>query len=298
VPRPVLFAVDENKESLQAIEAELLDRYGRGYGVVCVGTAAEAEAELARLAEAGEDLALVIAAETLAGGPGSELLGGVRKHHPQAQRALLIDYGNWGKGETGREIFAAMAQRRIDYYLIRPTRPQDELFHQAISTFLLEWQHARRISPHTAYIVAESWSGRAHELREVLGQCALPHKFCLADSDEGRQVVAEVGDGAALPLVVFPNGEYLVDPSNGELMVGAGGPIDPQGREFDLVIVGAGPAGLSAAVYGASEGLRTLVIDSGGIGGQASLSSLIRNYLGFPRGVSGRLLAERAYEQA
>ncbi len=296
--RPVLFAVDENEESLQAIEAELRDRYERGYRVVCVGSAPEAEAELARLAEAGEDVALVLAGEGPGGAPGSELLGGVRRLHPQAQRALLIDYGSWGKGETGREISAAMALRRIDYYLIRPTRPQDELFHQAISTFLLEWQHARRISPHTAYIVADSWSGRAHELREVLGQCALPHKFCLADSDEGRQVVAEVGDAARLPLVVFPNGEYLVDPSNAELMVGAGGPVDPQGREFDLVIVGAGPAGLSAAVYGASEGLRALVIDAGGIGGQASLSSLIRNYLGFPRGLSGRQLAERAYEQA
>jgi thioredoxin reductase (NADPH) len=298
VSRPVLFAVDENEESLRSIEAELRDRYERAYRVVCVDSATAAEAELARLAEAGEDLALVLAGETVGGAPGSELLGGVRKLHPQAQRALLIDYGSWGKGETGREIFAAMALRQIDYYLIRPTRPQDELFHQGISSFLLEWQHARLISPHTAYIVADSWSGRAHELREVLGQCALPHKFCLADSDEGRQVVAKVGDAAALPLVMFPNGEYLVDPSNAELMVGAGGPIDPQGREFDLVIVGAGPAGLSAAVYGASEGLRTLVIDSGGIGGQASLSSLIRNYLGFPRGVSGRLLAERAYEQA
>lgn len=296
--RPVLFAVDENQESLQAIEAELLDRYGRGYRVVCVGSAPEAEAELERLAEAGEEVALVLAAEELGGAPGSELLGGVRKLHPQAQRALLIDYGSWGKGPTGREIFAAMGLRQIDYYVIRPTRSQDELFHQAISTFLLEWQHARRLSPHTAYIVGDSWSGRAHELREVLGRCALPHKFCLADSEEGREVVAAAGEPTHLPVVMFPNGEYLVDPSNEELTVAAGGPIDPQGREFDLVIVGAGPAGLSAAVYGTSEGLRTLVIDSGGIGGQATLSSLIRNYLGFPRGVSGRQLAERAYEQA
>ena len=296
--RAVLFAVDENQESLGMIEAELLDRYERGYRVVCVGSAPEAEAELARLAEAGEDVALVLTGETLGGASGAEFLGGVRKLHPQAQRALLIDYGSWGKGPMGKEIFGAMALRRIDYYVIRPTRPQDELFHQAISTFLLEWQHARRASPHTAYIVGDSWSGRAHELREVLGRCALPHKFCLADSEEGRRVVEEVGESATLPLVMFPNGEYLVDPSNAELTVAAGGPVDPQGREFDLVIVGAGPAGLSAAVYGASEGLRTLVIDSGGIGGQATLSSLIRNYLGFPRGVSGRRLAERAYEQA
>ncbi|HXF30058.1 MAG TPA: FAD-dependent oxidoreductase [Solirubrobacterales bacterium] len=296
--RPVLFAVDENEKSLCAIESELRDRYERGYQVVCVGSVPEAEAELARLAEAGEDVALVLAGDELDGASGSELLGEVRKLHPQAQRALLIDLGSWGQGPTGGEIFASMALRRIDYYVIRPIRPQDEEFHQAISTFLLEWQNARSLSPHTAYVVGESWSGRAHELREVLGRCALPHKFCLADSDEGRQVVESVGEAAALPLVMFPNGEYLVDPSNAELTVAAGGPIDPQGREFDLVIVGAGPAGLSAAVYGASEGLRTLVIDSGGIGGQATLSSLIRNYLGFPRGVSGRQLAERAYEQA
>lgn len=298
--RPVIFAVDENEASLLGIESQLLDRYGRGYRVVCVGTRAEAEAEaeLALLADSGEDLALVLAGDTLAGAPGSELLGRVRKRHPQAQRALLVDYGSWGKGEMGRTIFAAMALRRIDFYLIRPTQEQDEMFHQAISTFLLEWQHSRRLSSHTAYIVGESWSGRAHELREVLGRCALPHKFCLADSEEGRQVVEEVGVEAALPLVMFPNGEYLVDPSNAELTEAAGGPVDPQGREFDLVIVGSGPAGLSAAVYGASEGLRTLVIDSGGIGGQATLSSLIRNYLGFPRGVTGRQLAELAYEQA
>jgi thioredoxin reductase (NADPH) len=191
-----------------------------------------------------------------------------------------------------------MALRQVDYYLIRPVRPPDEIFHEAVTTFLSEWAHARRVSAHTAHIVGESWSGRAYELREVLGRCALPHTFSLADSPQGRDLVEAYGDGRPLPLVVFPNGEVLADPSNAELTIAAGGPIDPHGREFDLVIVGAGPAGLSAAVYGASEGLNTLVIDSGGIGGQATLSSLIRNYLGFPRGISGRRLAEEAYEQA
>jgi thioredoxin reductase (NADPH) len=298
VSRPILLAVDADAKSLRAIEGELAERYQGSYRVVCVGSAPEAEAELARAAAAGEEVALTLAGESLDGSSGRDLLGGVRRLHPHAQRALLIDYASWGTGPTGREIFEAMALRQVDYYLIRPTRSPDELFHQAISTFLLEWQHARRLSSHTVHIVGESWTGRAHELREVLGRCALPHNFCLADSPEGRELVAEVGAEPALPLVVFPNGDFLSDPTNAELTIAAGGPVDPAGRDFDLVIIGAGPAGLSAAVYGASEGFRTLVVDQGGIGGQATLSSLIRNYLGFPRGISGRQLAEEAYEQA
>ena len=298
MPGPVVLAVDEDANSLSDIERELRDRYERSYRIVCVGSAAEAEAELVRIAADAEEVALVLAGESLGGAPGSEFLGRVRRQHPQAQRGLLIDYANWGTRPTGQAIFAAMALRQIDYYVIRPLRTPDELFLQAISTFLLEWAHARRLSSHTVSIVAKSWSGRSHELREVLGRCALPHNFCLADSPEGRALVAEAGDGEPLPLVVFPNGEVFVDPSDAELTVAAGGPVDLQGREFDLVIVGAGPAGLSAAVYGASEGFRTLVIDEGGIGGQATLSSLIRNYLGFPRGVSGRRMAEQAWEQA
>jgi len=161
----------------------------------------------------------------------------VRERHPQAQRGLLIDYGEWGTGQTGQAILEAMALRRIDYYLIRPVREPDELFHQAVSTFLLEWAHARRDTSHTVRIVGESWTGRAYELREVLGRCALPHLFCLADSPEGREVVAEVGDEGPLPLVVFPDGEVLADPSNAELTIAARGPVDPRGRDFDLVIM-------------------------------------------------------------
>src|SRR4051794_2812230 len=280
---PVLLAADENEKSLGDVERELRDRYERSYRIVCVGSAPEAEAELSRLADAGEEVALVLAGDSLGSAPGSELLGGVRKLYPQAQRGLLIDYGSWGDGATGEAIFAAMALRQIDYYVIRPTsHSPDEMFHQSISTFLLEWAHARRLSSHTAHIIGEAWTGRAHELREVLGRCALPHAFCLADSPEGRALVAAAGVEGPLPMVVFPNGEVMTDPSNAELTVAAGGPVDPGSREFDLVIVGCGPAGLSAAVYGASEGFRTLVIDNGGIGGQATLSSLIRNYLGFP----------------
>jgi thioredoxin reductase (NADPH) len=297
-PVPVLLAVDEDEQSLRDVERELVDRYARSYRVVCVSSAPEALAELEALAAAGEDVALVLSAPWLSGTTGSELLAGVRTLHPHAQRGLLIEWGTWGDGRTGEAIFEAMARRQIEYYVIRPSQSPDELFHQSVSTFLLEWAHARRISPHTVHVVGESWTGRAYELREVLGRCAVPHAFLLADSPDGRALVTENGDGAALPLVVFPGGAVLEDPTNLELASAAGATIDPKRREFDVIIVGAGPAGLSAAVYGASEGFRTLVVDDGGIGGQATSSSLIRNYLGFPRGVSGRRLAESAYEQA
>ncbi|MCG6941488.1 MAG: FAD-dependent oxidoreductase [Thiohalocapsa sp.] len=163
---------------------------------------------------------------------------------------------------------------------------------------LLEWAEANRAAPYTVHIVGESWTGRAFELRETLQQCAVSHHFCLADSPEGRALVASAPAGARLPLVVFPDGRVLQNPTNLEISRATGGPIDQNQSDFDVIIVGAGPAGLSAAVYGASEGLSTMVVDKGGIGGQATSSSLIRNYLGFPRGISGRLLAQNAYSQA
>jgi thioredoxin reductase (NADPH) len=191
-----------------------------------------------------------------------------------------------------------MAHGRIDYYVLRPSTTPDEVFHQAVSSFLLEWSHSQRTAPHTIHVVGESWSGRAYELRDVLERCAIPHSFCLADSEKGRRLLAAADDQARLPAVVFPNGRVLADPTDAEIAAAAGAAVDPRQSDFDVVIVGSGPAGLSAAVYGASEGFNTLVIDQGGIGGQATSSSLIRNYLGFPRGVSGGRLSEQAYEQA
>jgi thioredoxin reductase (NADPH) len=191
-----------------------------------------------------------------------------------------------------------MALGRIDYYVPRPAGSPDEVFHEAISSFLLEWARDRRIVPQTIHIVGETWSGRAFELREVLERCAVPHAFCLAESDQGRELLAKAGTHVKLPAMVMPDGRVLGDPSNAEIAEAAGTPAGIEGRDFDVVIVGSGPAGLSAAVYGASEGLSVVVVDEGGIGGQARSSSLIRNYLGFAKGVSGSRLAEQAYEQA
>lgn len=229
---------------------------------------------------------------------GGDLLAEVRQLHPHAKRALLVGWGEWGFRETGDAILEAIEHGMIDHYVVRPVAPPDELFHQAISTFLLEWAEERRTAPYAIHVVGESWSGRAAELRTVLEQCAFPHAFCLADSPEGQRLLGDTAVGAELPVVILPDGTTLVNPSDAELTLATGSAVEPEDGEVDLLIVGAGPAGLSAAVYGASEGLRTLVVDTQGIGGQARSSSLIRNYLGFPHGVSGALLARQAHEQA
>jgi thioredoxin reductase (NADPH) len=295
---PVLLAIDDDVALLGDIERELRDRYARHYQVVCVRTPAEMRAQLAAFAASGVEVALVLAARSIAGASSSELLADVRKLHPRAKRALVVAFGDWGQKTVGDEIFEGVADGRFDHYVLRPGESPDELFHQTISSMLLEWWDANRISPNTVHIVGESWTGRAHELREALKQCAMVHNFCLADSDEGRALVAAAPAGAELPLVVFPNGIVLENPSNAEVAVAAGGAVNPERRDFDVIIVGGGPAGLSAAVYAASEGFSTLVVDKGGVGGQATSSSLIRNYLGFPRGISGRQLAQSAYNQA
>jgi thioredoxin reductase (NADPH) len=295
---PALVAVEEDARALHDVERELRERYEAHYRVLCASSSKDALATLERLAEAGEQVALVLAGQWLSGMTGTELLEQARHLHPHAKRGLLIAWGSWGEPAMGEAIFNSIAHGGIDHYVLRPAASPDELFHQAISSLLLEWAEARRESPHTIHIVGESWTGRAYELRDVLGRCAIPHSFCLADSSDGRALLAEAGEEAKLPIVVFPDGTVLVDPSDTELAKAAGTPVSPERMEFDLVIVGAGPAGLSAAVYSASEGFSTLVVDSGGLGGQATSSSLIRNYLGFPRGVSGRRLARHAYEQA
>ena len=294
----MLIAVDPDLDGLRSIERQLVDRYARDYEVLCIATASEARDRLESFATERAHVALVLAARELVETAGVDFLADVRRLHPHAKRALLIAWGEWGNDATGAAISEATAHGHIDHYVVRPLPPRDERFHQSISGFLLEWSEIQRVAPHAVHVVGDSWSGRAYELRSTLERCAMPHVFSLADSPEGSAILSEATPNNPLPVVVLPDGRTFTDPTNAELARATGSPPASSGEELDLVIVGAGPAGLSAAVYGASEGLRTMVVDRGGIGGQASSSALIRNYLGFPRGISGATLAQQAWEQA
>jgi thioredoxin reductase (NADPH) len=298
MPLPVLLVVDEHRDTLEAVENQLVQRYAGDYRVESLSDPERALRTLAELADAGEQVALVLMGKSLSDATGGDLLERARQAHPHAKRALVVPPGAWADQPEAEAILDSMALGRIDHYVPRPADSWDEVFHQAISSLLLEWATDRRMVPHTIHIVGAAWTGRAYELREVFERCVVPHAFWPADSDVGRELLAKAGPEAKLPLMVLPDGRALGDPSNAEIADAAGAPHHFEEHVYDVVIVGAGPAGLCAAVYAASEGLRTLVVDEGGIGGQARSSSRIRNYLGFPRGVTGSRLAEQAYEQA
>jgi len=297
---PLLLAVDADPVALDRVEAELTRRYGGDYRVRAERSATAALATLERMRDQGEPVALVLADQWLSGTTGAELLARVKSLHPSAKRGLLIEWGGWGDPDTAGAIFEAMALGRIDYYVLKPQRSPDELFHRTIAEFLFEWARAEVPVEGEIEMVAEPGSPRTHELHDLLGRNGVPYACHTPKSEAGRELLAAAGrDDASLPVARVRGGRILVDPSKVDLAAAFGVSTDlGEEREFDVVIVGAGPAGLAAAVYASSEGMRALVVEREAIGGQAGSSSLIRNYLGFSRGVSGAELAQRAYQQA
>ena len=297
---PTIVAVDDDAAALARVEEELRRRYSCDYRVVCESSPLAALSALEEMRAAGDPVAVVLAAQWMDELQGSELLGRVRELHPHARRALLIPWGGWGDRPTADAVLRAMALGQIDYYALKPWHSPDEFFHRTLAEYLHEWSRAALARPQEIAVVAQPRSPRAHELRSLLARNGVPHALHAPDSDEGRRLVEDAGaEFKGVPLVITLDGAVLENPSNAELATAYGVATELEdAREFDLVVVGAGPGGLAAAVYASSEGLRTLVIEREAIGGQAGSSSLIRNYLGFSRGVSGADLAQRAYQQA
>ena len=298
--RPVILAVDDDPAALARTREELTRRYRSDYRIICTRRSLHALARLEELRAAGDRVAIVLAAQWLPDLSGTQLLTRVPDLHPHAKRALLISWGDWDDADTAAAIRGAMAIGCIDYYVLRPWTSPDELFHRTMCEFLLEWSRAETNAPREVTVVADPWSPRAHELRTWLARNGVPHAFCARDSEEGVQRLREADcEHSTEPVVFLLDGRVLVNPTNTELARGWGVTTDIEsGSEFDVVVVGAGPAGLAAAVYASSEGLRALVVEREAIGGQAGYSARIRNYLGFARGISGAELAQRAYQQA
>lgn len=296
----MIFAVDDDPDAIELIGQELVDRYGRAYRVVTARAAATAVDVLTGLRESGDRLALVLADQWLPDGTGCELLAQARDMFPHARLLLLISWGEWAVDATAQPLRRGIGLGQIDYYVLKPWRSADELFHRTITEFLHDWVGTDASLSRELTIVADESDSRAHELRNLLTRNRVPFVFHTRGSPEGAQLLEEARQReATVPVVMQRNGRVLVNPTNVELANAYGATTNLRGsREFDVAVIGAGPSGLAAAVYASSEGLRTVVIERESIGGQAGASSRIRNYLGFERGITGADLAQRAQQQA
>ena len=293
--KPVVVVVDDEGASRQALARELEGRYGAHYRIMASASPEEALAGLEQLRGDGADVPLVLADQWMPGRTGAQFLARVRELYPTARRGLLI---SWGDQQALAVVVEAAALGQIDFYLPKPTWSPDEQFHRAITESLEQWWRQQGGQFAAVTVIGKESSARVHEIRDLLTRNSIPFGFQRADSAEGSAALQRLGlDPSLGPIVMLYTGVVLADPANAEVAEALGVSIRPAGSTYDVVIVGAGP-GLAAAVYGASEGLRTALLEREAFGGQAGTSSLIRNYLGFPGGVSGAELAGRAYEQA
>jgi thioredoxin reductase (NADPH) len=276
---PLLVVAHDDPGERARVRTELERRYSCDYGVLGVARA-DAAAALADLG-ADVDVALLLAQS---GADDEQLLGLARERFPSAKRALLVPWLGWADPALAAAIRTAAGRGWIDLYVLEPGDMPDEVFHRTVSELLQERARLRGSGPAGAIVQGPARSRRVRELHSTLAALGIPH----------RVVATESGP----PTVLLARCAPLVDPTPEEVAESVGFHIGVVGGEADAVVVGAGPAGLGAAVYAASEGLSTIVVDRRGIGGQAGSSSLIRNYLGFTRGVTGGELAQRAYQQA
>jgi thioredoxin reductase (NADPH) len=291
---PIIFLVSSEASVLQALDADLARRFGNDTRIIAADGPEAGLARLAALAEGSEPVALLIADEGMPQMTGVEFLTSAHALHPMAKRILLVerDY------TSANPIVSAMTLGEIDYHLVKPWFP-DRGLYPAVSEFLASWADSGSEDFTLFRIVAVENSARAYEIRDLLTRFNMPLTFYPTDSTEGSALLREVGQaGSRLPVVVRNDGRVLVDPTDGAIVEALGGGTQIGEQVYDVAIVGAGPAGLSAAVYGASEGFDTIALERQISGGQAGSSSRIRNVPGFTWGIGGHDLARRACEQA
>jgi thioredoxin reductase (NADPH) len=293
--QPVLLGVDSDRDILAAIQRDLTRRFAADYRIVTAETPEGAFAEL----DVADQVALVIAGQWLAGTTGVDFLTACHQLHPAAKRLILITYGDIA---AGRAAVRAMALGQLDHYVNKPWGDPELDLYPTVSELLsqrLRVVVAAGSQPEAVRIVGPRWSARSHELRDLLARNNVSHGFYDVTKPEGRRLLEDAGVRAGdHPIALLFDGRVLVDPPNEALAEALGVQTRPASSSYDLAVVGGGPAGLTAAMYAASEGLSTLLLEREAVGGQAGTTSVIRNYLGFPRGISGRELTSRAVEQA
>jgi thioredoxin reductase (NADPH) len=291
---PVILIVDDEPQVLNAVERDLRQHYRNEYRIVKSSSGAEAMGVVQQLKQRNTALALFLVDQRMPGMSGTEFLELAKQFYPEARKALLTAYADTEAAITSINTIG------LDYYLMKPWDPPEEHLYPVLDDLLSDWK-ATVPQPYDGIRVAGTlWSPLSHQVKDFLSRNRIPYQWLDIERDaEARNLVEAVNPGDhRLPVVFFPDGTMLVEPGPRELAEKAGMQTKARAPYYDLIIIGAGPAGLGAAVYGASEGLSTALIESEATGGQAGTSSRIENYLGFPQGVSGADLARRATDQA
>lgn len=291
--KPVILTVDDDPAVSRAVARDLRRHYGERFRIVRAESGPDALETLNELKLRGETVAVFVADYRMPQMSGIEFLEAAMDVFPAARRVLLTAYA-----DTHAAIDAINVVD-LDHYLLKPWDPPQEKLYPVIDALIEAWRASGdRAIPHTK-IIGHPWNARSSEVREFLARNRLYYTWFRSDEPRGAQLLEAAGQtGLTLPVVITEQGETLVDPTDAELAATLGLTTTPSGDFYDLVVVGGGPAGLAAAVYGASEGLKTVLIERTATGGQAGQSSRIENYLGFPDGVPGSQLAERARRQA
>jgi len=291
--RPVIVTVDDDPSVSRAVARDLRKRYGERNRIVRAESGEQALDALRQMKLRGDQVAVLLADYRMPGLSGIEFLERAMDIYPYARRVLLTAYA-----DTSAAIDAINVVD-LDYYLLKPWDPPEEKLYPVIDDLIRSWEREERKPVKEAKLVGHRWSAPSAELRDFLARNQVPYRWYSSDTDEGERLLDAAGtDGRTLPVLITANGEPMIAPTHAEVAAKVGLATIP-GREFyDLVVIGGGPAGLGAAVYGASEGLRTVLVEKYATGGQAGQSSRIENYLGFPDGVSGNQLTDRARRQA
>lgn len=292
--KPVIMTVDDEPQVLNAVARDLQSRYGDDYRVVKAGTGKEALDAVEEFERRNTPVALFVVDQRMPGMSGTEFLTEAIRHYPDAKRVLLTAYADTDAAITSINAID------LDYYLLKPWDPPDERFYPVLNDLLDEW-HANTPPVYEGIRVAGTlWSPTTHAVKDFLARSQIPYQWLDIERNEAARVLVEATKAgkSKLPIVFLPDGTVLACPDLHELAQRIGLRAPAQAPFYDLIVIGAGPAGLAAAVYGASEGLRTAVVEREVPGGQAGTSSRIENYLGFPHGISGADLARRAVTQA